>query len=71
LLPADRHVVLRIGISLGEVVVEGADIFGEEVNIAARLETLAEPGGICISSKVHDEVRRRSKRVSKTSASCR
>lgn len=55
LLPADRHVVLRIGISLGEVVVEGADIFGEEVNIAARLETLAEPGGICFA---HEALRR-------------
>lgn len=51
-----RHIVLRIGINLGDVVGEGADIYGEGVNIAARLESLAEPGGICISAKVHDEL---------------
>jgi TolB-like protein/lipoprotein NlpI len=55
-LPEDRHVVLRIGINLGEVVGEGSDIYGDGVNIAARLEALADPGGICISAKVHDEV---------------
>jgi TolB-like protein/Tfp pilus assembly protein PilF len=55
-LPEARHVVLRIGINLGDVVGEGADIYGEGVNIAARLEALAEPGGICISAKVHDEL---------------
>jgi class 3 adenylate cyclase len=49
-------VLLRIGINLGEVVDEGADIFGDGVNIAARLEGLAQPGGICVSAKVHDEV---------------
>ena len=56
-LPADRRIVLRIGINLGDVIEEGGDIYGEGVNIAARLESLAEPGGICISAKVHDEVR--------------
>jgi TolB-like protein len=56
-LPDHRQIVLRIGINLGEVVGEGSDIFGDGVNIAARLEGLAEPGGICISGKVHDEVR--------------
>ncbi|ESY17891.1 MULTISPECIES: adenylate/guanylate cyclase domain-containing protein [unclassified Mesorhizobium] len=56
-LPDRRRIVLRIGINLGDVIGEGADIYGEGVNIAARLETLAEPGGICISGKVHDEVR--------------
>ncbi len=56
-LPDLRQIVLRIGINLGEVVGEGSDIFGDGVNIAARLEGLAEPGGICISGKVHDEVR--------------
>jgi len=49
----------RIGINLGDIVSEGDDIFGDGVNIAARLEALAEPGGICISAKVHDEVRRK------------
>jgi adenylate cyclase len=55
--PEARRVVLRIGINLGDVIGEGSDIYGEGVNIAARLEALAEPGGICISGKVHDEVR--------------
>jgi adenylate cyclase len=49
-------IVLRIGINLGDIVSEGADIFGDGVNIAARLEALADPGGICISAKVHDEL---------------
>ena len=48
---------LRIGINLGEVVGDGSDIFGDGVNIASRIEALAEPGGICITAKVHDEVR--------------
>jgi adenylate cyclase len=56
-LAENRRIVLRIGINLGDVVGEGGDIYGEGVNIAARLEALAEPGGICISAKVHDEVR--------------
>ncbi len=56
-LPDDRRIHLRIGINLGDVIGEGSDIYGEGVNIAARLEALAEPGGICISAKVHDEVR--------------
>jgi TolB-like protein/class 3 adenylate cyclase len=56
-LPDARRIVLRIGINLGDVIGEGGDIYGEGVNIAARLESLAEPGGICISSKVHEEVR--------------
>ena len=52
-----RRIVLRIGINLGDVIGEGSDIYGEGVNIAARLEPLAEPGGICISAKVFEEVR--------------
>ena len=55
--PAGRRILLRIGINLGDVIGEGADIYGEGVNIAARLEALAEPGGTCISAKVHEEVR--------------
>jgi TolB-like protein/class 3 adenylate cyclase len=51
-----RRIVLRIGINLGDVIGEGEDIYGDGVNIAARLETLAEPGGTCISAKVHEEV---------------
>ena len=58
-LPEAQHVVWRIGINLGEVVVEGDDLFGDGVNVAARLQTLVEPGGICISGKVRDEVDRK------------
>ena len=55
-LPEDRRVVLRVGINLGDVMVEGSDLYGDGVNVAARLEALAEPGGICVSGKVHNEV---------------
>lgn len=49
----------RIGINLGDVIIEGSDIYGEGVNIAARLESLAEPGGICISGTVFEQVRKK------------
>ena len=49
-------IVLRIGINLGDVIIENDDIYGEGVNIAARLEPLAEPGGICVSSIVHESI---------------
>jgi TolB-like protein/class 3 adenylate cyclase len=55
----DRRILLRIGINLGDVVVEGGDIYGDGVNIAARLEEIAEPGGIVMSRKVHDEIERK------------
>src|SRR5262245_20976358 len=55
-VPEDRHIVLRIGINLGDVMVEGNDLYGDGVNIAARLEALAEPGGILISSTAHDHI---------------
>ena len=50
----ERRMQLRIGVNLGDVIVEGDDIFGDGVNVAARLETLAEPGGICVSGTVHE-----------------
>jgi adenylate cyclase len=56
-IPEDRRIRFRIGINLGDVIVEDDDIFGDGVNIAARLEALAEPGGICISRMVRDQVR--------------
>jgi adenylate cyclase len=56
-LPDERRLRLRIGVNLGDIIVEGSDIYGDGVNIAARLEGLAEPGGICISGKVYEEVR--------------
>ncbi len=55
-LPPERRMEFRIGINLGDVMVEGAQIYGDGVNVAARLESLAEPGGICISGTVHDQV---------------
>jgi TolB-like protein len=52
----DRHLRFRVGINIGDVIVEPHDIFGDGVNIAARLESIAEPGGICISSSAYDQV---------------
>ena len=57
--PEDKRIIFRIGVNLGDVIVEPEDIFGDGVNIAARLEALAEPGGICISRVVRDQVRDR------------
>jgi len=53
----DRRIRFRIGINLGDIIVEGDDIFGDGVNVAARLEALAEPGGLCISRTVRDQIR--------------
>ena len=53
----DRRIAFRVGINIGDVIVEPHDIFGDGVNIAARLESIAEPGGICISSSAYDHVR--------------
>lgn len=54
---ADRRLVFRVGINIGDVIVGAHDIFGDGVNIAARLEGIAEPGGICVSSSAFDQVR--------------
>src|SRR5262249_28318237 len=56
-LPEARQIVLRVGINLGDVMVEGSDLYGDGVNVAARLEAIAAPGGVCISAKVYEEVR--------------
>ena len=56
-IPDNDRIVFRIGINLGDVIIEGDDIYGDGVNIAARMEGLAEPGGICLSAKVHEEVK--------------
>ena len=56
-LPKDKWIEFRVGINLGDVVIDGDDIHGDGVNLAARLEALAEPGGICISAAVYDQVR--------------
>ncbi|MBR0939167.1 adenylate/guanylate cyclase domain-containing protein [Bradyrhizobium jicamae] len=56
-VPEDRRMLFRIGINLGDILIEGDDILGDGVNVAARLEGIAEPGGICISSSAHEQVR--------------
>jgi adenylate cyclase len=56
-VPEDRRMLFRIGINLGDILIEGEDILGDGVNVTARLEGIAEPGGICISSSAYDQVR--------------
>ncbi len=56
-IPEDRQVVFRIGINIGDVIIEGDDIYGDGVNLAARLEGLADPGGICVRRNVRNQVR--------------
>jgi adenylate cyclase len=58
-LPEDKRIEFRVGINLGDVIIDGDDIHGDGVNVAARLESLAEPGGVCVSDKVYEEVRDR------------
>src|SRR5438105_10296532 len=55
-IAAEKRIEFRIGINVGDVVVEDGDIFGDGVNVAARLEGLAEPGGICVSARVQEDV---------------
>ena len=55
-VPADRRIVYRMGINLGDIVFDDGDMFGDGVNVAARLQTLAEPGGICVSDPVQQIV---------------
>jgi adenylate cyclase len=54
--PIERQIRFRVGINVGDIIIDGADIFGDGVNIASRLQTLAEPGGICVSRAVRDQV---------------
>ena len=55
-MPPDKKIEFRIGINVGDIIVDGDDIFGDGVNVAARLESISEPGGICISNIVHQQV---------------
>ena len=55
-LPPDKKIEFRIGINIGDIIVEGDDIFGDGVNVAARLESISQPGGICISDVVYQQV---------------
>src|SRR5512139_3048367 len=57
-LPLDRRINFRIGVHIGDVMVRAGDLFGDGVNIAARLQALAKPGGLCISGSTHDQVRK-------------
>jgi adenylate cyclase len=57
--PTQRRIEFRMGINVGDIIIEDGDIFGDGVNIAARLEALAEPGGICLSAAAHEQVRDR------------
>jgi adenylate cyclase len=56
-VPDDKRIVFRIGINVGDIIIDGGDIFGDGVNVAARLETLCEPGGLCISRTANDQIR--------------
>jgi class 3 adenylate cyclase/pimeloyl-ACP methyl ester carboxylesterase len=56
-VPADKRIVFRLGINVGDIIIDGDDIFGDGVNIAARLQTLCEPGGLCISRTANDQIR--------------
>ena len=56
-IPEDRRIAFRIGINIGDVIIEGDDIYGDGVNVAARLEALAEPGEVCVARNVYDQVK--------------
>src|ERR1700694_4741486 len=56
-VPEGRRIVFRVGINVGDIIIDGDDIFGDGVNIAARLQTLCEPGGLCISRTANDQIR--------------
>lgn len=57
-VPADRQIVMRIGINIGDIIHDGGDVFGDGVNIAARLEGLAPPGGVCVSGRAWEDLRK-------------
>ena len=54
--PGGQSIVLRVGVNLGDIIIDGDDIYGDGVNVAARLEPLAEPGGVCVSAIVYESV---------------
>jgi class 3 adenylate cyclase len=66
--PEARRVEFRIGVNLGDVMVQGADLLGDGVNVAARLQAAAEPGGICIASSVYDQIRNTASRTASVAA---
>ena len=56
-MPDSASIAFRIGVNVGDIIIDGEDIYGDGVNVAARLEKLADPGGICISGMVFDHVK--------------
>lgn len=56
-VPAEKRIEFRVGLNVGDVIIDRGDMWGEGVNVAARLEALAQPGGICVSGRVHEDVR--------------
>ena len=58
-VPEDRRIAFRIGVNVGDIIIDGDDIFGDGVNVAARLQEIASPGGVCMSGRVHDDIRDR------------
>ncbi len=56
-VPPERRIEFRVGINVGDIIIDGGDIYGDGVNVAARLEGLAEPGGICVSGRVQEDAR--------------
>jgi adenylate cyclase len=58
-MPEDKRIAFRVGVNLGDIIIEGDDIFGDGVNIAARLQEIAPPGGVAVSNRVHDDVQDR------------
>ena len=69
-LPSERRMEFRIGINVGDVIVEGPQIYGDGVNIAARLEALAEGGGVCISGTVYDQIENKRSRTLPSPCEC-
>jgi class 3 adenylate cyclase len=62
-VPGARRIVLRIGVNIGDVIIEGSDLYGDGVNVAARLESLADPGAICVSGSGPLTIRRGTKQL--------
>src|SRR5581483_5444783 len=57
-LPSDKRINFRVGIHVGDVMIRAGDLFGDGVNIAARLQTVAQPGGVCVSGATYEQVRK-------------
>ena len=55
-VPQERRIEFRMGVNVGDIIIDGSDMWGDGVNVAARLEALAEPGGICVSGRVQEDV---------------